>query len=60
VNSPVQFVMVLPPPITAHEAAAILGRLGAKERARREREPIKAEARELREQLGLAPREELQ
>jgi hypothetical protein len=60
VSAPVQFVMVLPKPITAHEAAAILGKLGGQERARRNREPIKAKARELREQLGLAPREELQ
>lgn len=47
-----QIELYLPPPITAHEAAAILGRLGGQERARRDREPIKAKTRELCVELG--------
>jgi len=36
-------------------AAQILGRLGGKARAEQQREPIRAKAREIREQLGLEP-----
>lgn len=54
-NAPVQFVMVLPAPITAHEAAAILGKRGGQERARRNREPILSKARELRRECGMPP-----
>lgn len=59
-TGPVQFVMVLPAPITAQEAAAILGQLGGKARAERARAPILAKARKLREELNLAPMEALQ
>jgi hypothetical protein len=50
-----QIELYLPPPITAHEAAAIIGRLGGKARAEQMRAPIRAKANQLREELGLAP-----
>lgn len=50
-----QIEFYLPPPITAHEAAAIIGRLGGKARAEKVRIPIRAKARELRREAGMDP-----
>lgn len=58
-NAPAQILMWLPPPITAHEAAAILGRLGGQERARKARAPILAKASAIRRELGLDPDQRL-
>jgi hypothetical protein len=49
-----QIELYLPPPITAHEAAAIIGHLGGKARAEKARAPIRAKCRELRDELGLS------
>lgn len=51
----IQIELYLPPPITAHQAAAILGKLGGQERARRNREPIRTTTRKLRQETGLPP-----
>lgn len=47
--------MFLPPPITAQQAAAIMGRLGGKARAEKVRAPIRAKACEIRIEMGLPP-----
>lgn len=49
----IQIQFYLPPPITAHEAAAIIGRLGGKARAEKARAPIRAKCRAIRDELGL-------
>ena len=59
-NAPIQIELYLPPPITAREAAAILGHLGGKVRAQRLREPILKVARRMREELKLPPHGALQ
>lgn len=38
-----------------HRAASTLGKLGGQARARKIREPIRARARLMREQMGLSP-----
>ena len=50
-----QIEFYLPPPITAHEAASIIGRLGGKARAQQQRIPIRARTQQLRQELGLKP-----
>jgi hypothetical protein len=50
-----QIELYLPPPITAKEAASILGHLGGKARAEQARAPIRAKCREMRDQMGLTP-----
>lgn len=54
-----QIELYLPPPITAAQAAAILGHLGGKARAEQARAPILAKARELRRERGLEPDQRL-
>jgi hypothetical protein len=51
----IQYQLVLPPPITAAQAASIIGRLGGMERARRELERKLAVGRQIRAELHLAP-----
>lgn len=51
----IQIEFYLPPPITAQDAAAILGKLGGKARAAKARAPYLAKAREIRTQLNLSP-----
>ena len=48
-----QIEFYLPPPITAHEAASIIGRLGGQARARKLREPIISTTKQLRRECGL-------
>lgn len=50
-----QIELYLPPPITAQEAASILGHLGGKARAEQSRAPIWAKACEIRAELNLPP-----
>lgn len=50
-----QIELYLPPPITAQQAAAIIGRLGGKARAEQVRAPIRAKACEIRNELKLPP-----
>jgi hypothetical protein len=50
-----QIELYLPPPITAKEAAAILGHLGGKAMAEQTRAPIRAKACEIRSELNLPP-----
>jgi hypothetical protein len=52
---PQQIAFWLPPPITAHEAAAIIGKLGGRARAERARIPIRKTAQQIREELHLPP-----
>lgn len=47
-------------PCTASEAAAVLGRRGARQRHERERARIRAKARELAREIGMAVPEALQ
>lgn len=50
----IQIELYLPPPITAQQAAAILGHLGGKAMAEKARAPFRAKAREIRSDLNLS------
>lgn len=49
----IQIEFYLPPPLTAAEAASIIGRLGGQARARQVRGPILAKAAEIRRELNM-------
>lgn len=51
----IQIEFYLPPPITAADAASILGQLGGQARAKQLREPIRETARQMRAELNLPP-----
>lgn len=51
----IQIELYLPPPITAHQAAAILGKLGGQARAVAQRKPILERAAQIRDELHLPP-----
>lgn len=50
-----QIEFYLPPPITAQQAAAILGKIGGQARARNWTEQRNAVARQIRDEMHLPP-----
>lgn len=50
-----QIELYLPPPITAREAAAALGKLGGQARAASQRKPVLERAAQIRDELNLPP-----